>query len=110
MTAGVLPRLRTICAYDKLCVDDFGVYGTFRWIKMLQNDLLPRIMNIIHPASRARGESHIKLNQRTFTGRALGPLSSSSDFESSSDVGTIGRSTTTPCAFMESKKMDSMAP
>ena len=47
---------------------------------------------------------------QTFTGRACGSFSSSSDWDSSREVGTIGRSTTTPCAFIESRKMDSMAP
>ena len=47
---------------------------------------------------------------RTLTGWAFGSLSSVSDVASSIDMGTIGRSTSTPCERMESRKMASIAP
>lgn len=92
----------TICTDHELRVYDFGVAVIFRRIKILKDDL-PTV-NVMFSSNPDVPVSY------TLTGCALGSFSSASDFESSIEVGTIGRSTTTLCAFIESRKIASMAP
>jgi hypothetical protein len=92
----------TISAHDKLGVHDLHTSLRPLLIKMPHLDLTARIRKKEH-TEEAR-------TTRTRTGRARGSRSASSSVESVMDAGTAGRSTCTPCARIESRKMDSMRP
>ena len=83
-------------------MDDLHLVGALGRIEVLQRNLEARFNTL--------GRREAPAGRRTLTGRAFGSLSSASSVESSIDVGMMGRSTSRPCARIESRNIASIAP